>query len=85
MLIYLFSFLYCIFFHYVAYRISNKVAKYILIFLPLLWLAFLAGVRDFGVGTDTEIYSKPYFNDARRAGGFDDLMKNRAVLLLNLA
>lgn len=83
MLIYLFSFLYCIFFHYVAYRISNKVAKYILIFLPLLWLAFLAGVRDFGVGTDTEIYSKPYFNDARRAGGFDDLMNNNNVDISN--
>ena len=83
MLIYLISFLYCIFFHYVAYRIKNKTVKYVLILVPLLWLAFLAGVRDYGVGTDTDVYSKAYFNDARHSHSFEDLLKNENKTISN--
>ncbi len=83
MLIYLFSFVYCIFFHYVAYRMKNKVAKYVLVFVPLIWLAFLAGVRDYGVGTDTMVYSKAYFDDARHAHGIDDLLNNENKTISN--
>lgn len=83
MLIYLLSFLYCIFFHYVAYRVKNKVAKYCLVFIPLVWLAFLAGWRDYGVGTDTLIYSKAYFDDARQARDIGDLLKNNNINISN--
>lgn len=83
MLIYLITFLYCLFFHYVAYRVNNRVAKYCLVFLPLIGLAFLAGLRDYGVGTDTLVYSKSYFNDACHAHGFDDLLKNSNIHISN--
>lgn len=83
MLIYLFSFLYCIFFHYVAYRVDNKVVKYLLVFLPLIWLALLAGLRDYGVGTDTLEYSKAYFDDARHAQGIGDLLNNHNINISN--
>ena len=83
MLIYLISFLYCIFFHYVAYRVDNKTAKYVLVFLPLVWLAVLAGMRDYGVGTDTMMYSKAYFDDARYADGIGDLLNNNNVTISN--
>lgn len=76
MFVYLLSFIYCIFFHYVAYRMKNKMAKYVLVFAPLIWLAFLAGVRDYGVGTDTMVYSKAYLDDACHAHGINDLLNN---------
>lgn len=83
MLIYLIIFLYCLFFHYVAYRVKNKVAKYFLVFFPLICLAFLAGLRDYGVGTDTTYYSKAYFDDARHAQGIGDLLNNNNVHISN--
>lgn len=83
MLIYLLSFLSCLFFHYFADKSSSKVVKYTLIFIPLLWLSLLAGLRDFGVGTDTEYYSEEYFKDASRANGFEDLMNNDNIHVQN--
>lgn len=83
MAIYLIIFLYSIFFHYVAYKVKNQVAKYCFVFFPLLCLAFLAGARDYGVGTDTLLYSKEYFNDALHAQGIGDLLKNNNIHISN--
>ena len=83
MLIYLITFIYCLFFHYMAYRVKNKVAKYCLVFIPLIGLAFLAGLRDYGVGTDTLYYSKAYFDDARHAHDLGDLLKNDNINISN--
>lgn len=83
MLIYLVAFLYCLFFHYVAFRVNNRIAKYCLVFLPLIGLTFMAGLRDYGVGTDTLVYSKSYFNDACQAHGFGDLLKNSNIHISN--
>ncbi len=71
------------FFHYVAYRVENKVARYCLVFIPLIWLAFLAGWRDYGVGTDTLVYSKAYFDDALQARDIGDLLKNNNINISN--
>ena len=83
MAIYLIIFLYSIFFHYVAYRVKNQVAKYCFVFFPLLCLALLAGLRDYGVGTDTLFYSKAYFDDARQAHGIGDLLNNNNIHISN--
>lgn len=83
MQIYLISFIYCLFFHYMAYLVKNKVAKYCLVFIPLVGLAFLAGLRDYGVGTDTLFYSKAYFDDARHAHDFGDLLNNNNINISN--
>lgn len=83
MLVYIITFLYCLFFHYMAYRVKNKVAKYCLVFIPLVGLAFLAGLRDYGVGTDTLFYSKAYFDDARHANDLGDLLNNNNIHITN--
>ena len=83
MFIYLFSFAICLIFHHYADETKSKVIKYILVFTPLIWLALVAGFRDYGVGTDTEYYSEEYLKDASRARGISDLLNNNNIHISN--
>lgn len=91
MIIYLASFIFCILLHYFSEKSKSRLARNFLIFIPLLWLALLAGFRDFGVGTDTEFYSDAYFKAALKSSGFVDLLtseyeirvQNKGYLVLN--
>ena len=83
MFIYLFSFIFCLISHHFADEAKNKVIKYALVFTPLIWLALVAGFRDFGVGTDTEYYSEEYFKDASRARDIYDILNNDNIHISN--
>ena len=83
MLIYLICFSICIFFHYLADKTNVRLYKLILIFFPILLLSLLAGFRDMGIGTDTEIYSEMYFEGAMSLNSLTDLFTETFDLLPN--
>lgn len=44
--------------------------------LIILFLTIFVGLRDFGIGTDTNVYIHDYFNSARYVGNFTELISS---------
>jgi len=88
MTIYIVSFLICIILAYIIPRIKNKVWRYILLALIILILSVVGGCRDFIIGTDVEVYGRPWFEKACKFDSLGEYLSNmsnpdKGYLILN--
>ena len=73
MFIYLLVFGLAAFFAYLAQKFENKKVLVILFsIIAILIPSVLAGVRDSNIGTDLEVYGKPFFNRAVLSDSFEE-------------
>lgn len=76
MLIYIIIFLSSILLAFIAEKSKkNKPVYYTLIFTIITFLSIFAGIRDIGVGTDTNIYSEAYFNVSKSIHRWSNLFE----------
>ena len=88
MAIYLFLFVFCIIISRIGDRSFNHRTKVICITIIIFAMSIVGGVRDIGVGTDTEIYTEYYFQLSRYISSISDIIKegiecDRGYLVLN--
>lgn len=76
-MIYILFFLLSIFFAYLAQKSKTTIGAYSSSFVAIMLPAFLAGVRDLGIGTDTWTYVNDVYFDVTKINSIVELINNQ--------